>query len=350
MRHDPHTHDQAQQLRAFNRFYTRRIGVLGDGETSAGQATATAARTSTGPAPRHSITEARVLWELAQRPGLTAGALVRELGLNAGYMSRLLAGLQRKGLLRTHRSAQDARQKPLSLTAAGRRSFALLDTRAQAQAEALLAPLAAPQRQELLYAAQRLQGLLQAAGPETTGAPGAPQTPATAALRTLQAGDLGWVVSRHGALYAAEYGWDQRFEALVARIAAGYVEQLDPARENAWIAQVNGHAMGCVFLVQARHEKTGKPLPGVAQLRMLLVEPAARGRGVGKQLVQQCHHFAAQAGYQRVRLWTNSALLAARGIYMAAGYRLLRSAPHHSFGHALVGEVWEKVLTAQDGV
>jgi GNAT superfamily N-acetyltransferase len=149
------------------------------------------------------------------------------------------------------------------------------------------------------------------------------------------------VVARHGALYAAEYRWDQRFEALVARIAADYVEQLNKRRESAWVAEWNGHVMGCVFLVQARDEKTGKPCAGVAQLRLLLVEPAARGIGIGKRLVQQCHRYAAQAGYRKVRLWTNSVLLAARGIYQSAGYRLLASKPHHSFGHALVGEVWE---------
>lgn len=328
----PSSNDQAQRLRAFNRFYTRRIGVLGDGESTAD--TPTAARSAEAP---HSITEARVLWELAHQPGMTAGALVRELGLNAGYMSRLLARLQRLGLLRTQRSTQDARQKPLSLTAAGHRRFAALDQRAQTQMQALLAPLAPPQRQELLYAAQRMQQLL---------APS--ETAPAATLRSLQPGDLGWVVSRHGALYAAEYGWSQLFEALVARIAADYVDQLQPRLENAWIAELNGHAMGCVFLVQARHEKTGQPLPGVAQLRLLLVEPAARGQGLGKQLVQQCHRFAAQAGYRCVRLWTNRNLLAARGIYEAAGYQLISSAPHHSFGHALVGEVWEKTLTAED--
>lgn len=338
----------AHALRAFNRFYTRRIGVLGDGGPATGTATYTTTNTTApcskagaGSDARFSLTEARVLWELAHRPGLTAAVLVAELGLNAGYMSRLLARLQQRGLLRTQRGAVDARQKPLVLTTAGRRSFAVLDRRAQEKALALLDPLSTPQQQELLYATQRIQQLLmpaQARGGQASE------------LCALRPGDLGWVVARHGALYAAEYHWDQRFEALVARIAADYVDQLDPARENAWIAQVNGHAMGCVFLVQARHQRTGKPLPGVAQLRLLLVEPAARGQGVGKRLVQQCHHFAAQAGYRRVRLWTNSVLLAARGIYVAAGYRLLRSAPHHSFGHALVGEVWEKVLTAQDGV
>ena len=171
--------------------------------------------------------------------------------------------------------------------------------------------------------------------------------PSSIQLRGLHPGDIGWVISRHGALYAQEYGWDMRFEALVARIAAGYVEQLDPAIENAWIAEVNGQAAGCVFVVQAKDDTTGLALPGVAQLRMLLVEPHARGLGLGKLLTRTCEQFAQAAGYTRMRLWTNSLLLAARGIYQAGGYQLMASEAHHSFGHALVGEVWEKALPTQ---
>ena len=317
----------AQTLRAFNRFYTRRIGVLGEGRKGS-------LHTGAGDL-LFSLTEARVLWEVAQRPGMTAGTLAQGLDLDPGYISRLLSKLQQQGLLRVQRSALDARQKPLSLSAAGRRALVSLEQRAQVQAQALLAPLAGTQQHELLYAAQRMQQLLS---PERTSQP--------PTLRGLQPGDLGWVVSRHGALYAAEYGWDQRFEGLVARIAADYVDRLDPGREAAWVAECNGQAMGCVFLVQARHDKTGKSLPGVAQLRMLLVEPAARGRGIGTLLVQACHRFAAQAGYRKVRLWTHSLLQAARGIYQAAGYEWLSSEAQHSFGHALVGEVWELDLAA----
>ncbi len=333
MQSTPATARAAGQLRAFNRFYTRRIGVLGDGVDAAGARPPAPA----GKAPARrafSLTESRVLWELAHRPGLTARTLAQELEVDAGYMSRLLARMQQDGLLVMKRSALDARQKLLSLTTGGRRAFAELDSRAQDKAQALLAPLATLQQQELVYAVQRVQQLLSPAA----------AVPA-ATLRGLQPGDLGWVVSRHGALYAAEYGWNQQFEALVARIAADYADHLNPALENAWVAQWNGHAMGCVFLVQARHEKTARPLPGVAQLRMLLVEPAARGQGLGKLLVQACHQFAAQAGYRKLRLWTNRNLVAARGIYQAAGYRLLTSQPHHSFGRDLVGEVWELDLT-----
>ncbi len=169
-------------------------------------------------------------------------------------------------------------------------------------------------------------------------------SPSSIHLRALRAGDIGWVISRHGAIYAQEYGWDMRFEALVARIAADYIEQKDPVRENAWIAEVNGQSAACVFVVQARDDHTGQAMPGVAQLRMLLVEPSARGQGLGKLLTRTCEQFALAAGYTRMRLWTNSLLLAARGIYQAAGYQLLASEPHHSFGHPLVGEVWEKPL------
>lgn len=163
-------------------------------------------------------------------------------------------------------------------------------------------------------------------------------------LRPPRAGDIGWVVSRHGALYTQEYGWDWRFEALVARIAANFVERFDATHEACWIAERDGQPLGCVFLVQARDAASGVPEPGVAQLRMLLVEPAARGLGLGRQLVQACHDFARAAGYRRMRLWTNSLLLAARGIYAQAGYRLVASETHQSFGHTLVGEIWELEL------
>ena len=309
---------QAQALRAFNRFYTRRIGVLGAGLLET----------------RFSLTESRLLWELAHNPGSSAGALACELGLDAGYLSRLLAGLRASGLVRARRVASDGRQWQLFLTAAGRRAFAPLDQRSQDEAQAMLVPLAQPQQQELLYATQRLRGLL------SHEEPAAPQ------LRGLLGGELGWVVARHGALYAQEYGWNQHFEALVARIAADFVQQQDAAREAAWVCEWRGLPMGCVFLVQARDDVAEQPLPGVAQLRLLLVEPAARGRGIGKLLVAECERFAVAAGYRRIRLWTNSVLLAARAIYQAGGYRLLSSAAHRSFGHDLLGEVWQKELPA----
>lgn len=311
--------DRAAALRAFGRFYTRRLGVLDEHLH----------------ATRFPLPAARVLWELAHGGPRSAGALARELGVNAGYLSRLVQGLHAQGLLRVERPAADGRQRRLSLTAAGRRAFAPLDRRAQAQAAALLAPLTDGQQRELVYAAARMQALL--APDEAPGGQGV-------TLRPHRAGDIGWIVSRHGALYAAEHGWDLRFEALVARIAADFIDRFDPAREACWMAERHGTPVGCVCLVQARDEADGAPEPGVAQLRLLLVEPAARGLGAGRQLVEACTRFARAAGYRRIRLWTNSVLVAARGIYQRAGYRLLASEPHHSFGHDLVGEVWELAL------
>jgi DNA-binding MarR family transcriptional regulator/N-acetylglutamate synthase-like GNAT family acetyltransferase len=314
--------ERVAALRAFSRFYTRRLGVLDEHLH----------------ATRFSLPAARVLWELAHGGPRAAGALARELGVDAGYLSRLVRGLHEQGLLRVERPAADGRQRLLSLTAAGRRAFAPLDRRAQVQAAAMLAPLTDEQQRELVYAAARMQALLLASDAPT-------EVPrAELRLRPHRAGDIGWIVSRHGALYAAEYGWDLRFEALVARIGADFVDHHDATREACWIAERHGTPVGCVCLVQARDEASGRPEPGVAQLRLLLVEPAARGLGAGHRLVDACTAFARDAGYRRIRLWTNSVLLAARRLYVQAGYRLLASEPHHSFGQALVGETWELEL------
>lgn len=309
--------DPVAALRAFTRFYTRHAGVLGETLLST----------------RFSLPESRLLWELSHSPGITAAALGRELGLDTGYLSRLLSGLRERGLVKAQRSASDARQTLLSLTAAGRRAFAPLDRRSHEQVSAWLAPLNDDQQRELLAAAGRMRALLSAA-----------PSSAPIELRPLRPGDIGWVVARHGALYAQEYHWDQRFEALVARIAADFVDRFDARREAAWIAERDGVPLGCVFLVQARDETTNQPDPGVAQLRLLLVEPMARGLGLGKRLTAECERFARGAGYQRIRLWTNQVLAAARGIYASAGYRLLASEPHESFGQQLVGEIWELEL------
>jgi len=312
----PGSGDPIAALRAFNRFYTRRIGVLQDRLL----------------ATRFSLGESRLLYELAHSPGTTAAALGRELELDTGYLSRLLAGLRERGLIKAQRSASDGRQTLLTLTAAGRRAFAPLDQRSHEQVATLLSPLAEAQQRELLAAAGRIQTLLG----DAAAAP--------LALRPHRAGDIGWVIARHGALYADEFGWDMRFEALVARIAADFIDRFDATREACWIAERAGTPLGCVFLVQARDDGSGAVEPGVAQLRLLLVEPGARGLGVGKRLVDECTAFARSAGYARIRLWTNSLLLAARGIYAKAGYRLIASEAHESFGHALVGEIWELPL------
>ena len=305
-------------LRSFNRFYTRRIGVLDE-------------RLYGTP---FTLPQTRVLWELAHHDGITASELARLLDLDAGYLSRLLAALKSKRLVRAQRSPADARQSVLTLTAAGRRAFAPMDAHSQAQVNALLAPLDEPNRRRLLHATGTIESLL--------GAPRDDRAPYL--LRAPQPGDIGWVVARHGAIYAHEYGWDLTFEGLVASIAGRFVERFDAKREACWIAERDGQNVGCVFLVQARDEKTDKPERGVAQLRLLLVEPSARGLGVGARLVAECERFARQAGYRRIKLWTQSTLLAARAIYAKAGYRLVGTEPHHSFGADLVGEMWELAL------
>jgi DNA-binding MarR family transcriptional regulator/GNAT superfamily N-acetyltransferase len=315
-----------EAVRQFNRFYTRRIGVLHEGLMDT----------------RFTLTESRLLWELAHRDGLTATEFSRELKLDAGYLSRLLSGFEQRGLIKRTRSSDDARQQRLSLSAAGRRAFAPLNSRSQADVGALLGGLTEPQQLQLLQAMATLEKLL-ATDDGNSGITARHKAPYL--LRPHRAGDMGWVVSRHGALYATEYHWDLRFEALVARIAADFVERFDAAREACWIAERDGANVGSAFLVQARDNATHAPMPGVAQLRMLLVEPAARGLGIGQRLVDECERFARQAGYRKIVLWTNSVLLAARGIYAKAGYRLVASEAHTSFGHALVGETWELDLS-----
>jgi DNA-binding MarR family transcriptional regulator/GNAT superfamily N-acetyltransferase len=317
-------------LRAFNRFYTRRIGVLHEQLLGTG----------------FNLAESRVLWELAHlapdEAGISAADLARRLDLDPGYLSRLLKAMKTRKLLQSHPAAADGRQQHLSLSAAGRRAFAPLDSRAQAQMAELLAPLGDAERQRLVEAMQAIESLL---GERATDRP-------PYLLRAHGPGDIGWVVARHGAIYAREYQWDATFEALVARIAAQFLERFEPRREACWIAERptsrgvkgTGENLGCVFLVQARHDDVGEPEAGVAQLRLLLVEPSARGMGIGARLVAECERFARQAGYRRIRLWTQSTLTAARTIYQAAGYRLIGTEPHHSFGHDLVGEVWELAL------
>lgn len=306
-------------LRSFNRFYTRRIGVLDEHLYGT----------------RFTLPQTRVLWELAHHDGITASELARALDLDAGYLSRLLATLKSKRLVRAQRSPADARQQVLSLTAAGRRAYAPMDAHSQAQVAALLSPLHEVDRRRLLEATATIESLL--------GAPRADRPPYL--LRGPRPGDIGWVVARHGAIYAQEYGWDITFEGLVAQIAGRFVERFDAKCEACWIAERDGHNVGCVFLVQARDDKTDEPEPGVAQLRLLIVEPSARGLGIGARLVAECERFARQAGYRRIRLWTQSILVAARAIYAKAGYRLVGSEPHHSFGADLIGEMWELALS-----
>ena len=308
-----------ETIRRFNRFYTRRIGVLHEGLLDS----------------KFTLTESRLLWELAHADGQTATDLARTLELDAGYLSRLLTGLKERGLIKGTRSTDDARQQHLALTTAGKRAFAPLDTRSRADVGALLATLGEPQQQQLLASMTTIERLLGEPTPRA-------EPPYT--LRPHRAGDIGWVVSRHGALYTGEYGWDQRFEALVARIAADFIDRFDAQREACWIAERGDERIGSIFLVQALDEATQAPIDGTAQLRMLLIEPSARGLGLGKRLVDECTRFARQAGYRKIMLWTNANLLAARAIYAKAGYVLTHTEQHHSFGHDLVGEIWELEL------
>ncbi|SEK58444.1 DNA-binding transcriptional regulator, MarR family [Roseateles sp. YR242] len=321
--------DRIEAVRRFNRFYTRRVGVLNEGLLDS----------------PFTLTEARLLWELAhldEGADITATDLGRLLDLDAGYLSRLLKALKERDLVTATRSATDARQSQLQLSPAGRSAFEPLDLRSQQQVAALLSRLGDAQQVELLQAFQRVQALL--ADPD--------DKPARQGfiLRPHRPGDMGWVVARHGALYARDFQFDMRFEALVARIAADFIDRFDARREACWIAERDGMNIGCVCLVQARDDSTHQPIEGTAQLRLLLVEPSARGLGLGERLVAECHRFAREAGYQRVRLWTNSQLAAAKGIYRKAGYQLTASEPFHDFGLDLVGETWELDLLNRVGL
>lgn len=302
-------------VRRFNRFYTRKIGVLGEGLLDS----------------PHTLTQARILYELAHRDRPTASALVRDLGLDPGYLSRILRDFEKQGLLARAASLEDARQRHLTLTPQGRKAFASLDRITRQQIAALLQPLSESQQSQIETAMQRIESLLG----ETAASEAAPPS-AGYHLRPHRPGDMGWVVHRHAALYAAEYGWDESFEALVAEIVAGFIKKFDPAGERCWIAERDGQILGSIFLV--RHA------PAIAKLRLLLVEPAARGLGLGRHLVQECIGFARAAGYRQIRLWTNSNLAAARHLYETTGFRLIQSEPHRSFGHDLVGETWELTL------
>ena len=291
-------------VRRFNRFYTRRVGALRAGLLGS----------------EYPLPEARLLYEIGHRRECTASELAADLDLDAGYLSRLLQSLKRRGLLSARRSAQDGRASVLSLAAKGRKAYALLDSRSRDEVSAMLRGLPGGERERLVGAMRTVENLLEKKAPSVT-------------LRAHRPGDIGWVVQRHGALYAAEYGWDERFEALVAGIAANFINQLDPQRERCWIAEADGEPLGCVFLVQQTN--------ATAKLRLLLVEPRARGLGLGRRLVRECIAFAREKGYRKLVLWTQANLAAARGIYKAEGFVLRSTEKHNSFGARLTGEYWE---------
>ncbi|WP_332776072.1 bifunctional helix-turn-helix transcriptional regulator/GNAT family N-acetyltransferase [Polaromonas sp.] len=297
-----------QAVRGFNRFYTQRIGVLNPYLGS-----------------DLSLTEVRVLYELAHRDQPTASELGRDLALDAGYLSRILRRFENQGWLARVPSVADARQSLLALTEAGHQVFAPLQQQSSDEAAALLMALAPGEQQKLVSAMSTVQRLL---APATEPAP-----TRTIVLRNPQPGDMGWVVQQHGEIYAREYGWNSEFEALVAEIAARYIRNFQPEWEKGWIAELDGERVGSVFVV--RKSKT------VAQLRLLILSPQARGLGLGARLTDECIQFARRKGYKKMVLWTNSHLDAARGIYAKRGFKLMHSKSFSGYGKELVGETWE---------
>lgn len=300
---------QVDAVRRFNRFYTRRVGALGEGHLQS----------------PYSLTEVRVLYEIANREGITATELGERLGLDAGYLSRILARFQEREMVTRSASEKDARQSHLSLADAGREAFAALNRAAAGEIEEMLAPLAEEDREALVGAMRRIQRAL---------GDGMAATPIT--LRSHRPGDMGWIIHRHGVLYRREFGWDERFEALVARSAADFIEHFDPQRERSWIAERVGEIVGSVFCTKLSDD--------VAKLRLLLVEPSARGHGLGRRLVDECVAFAREAGYTKMVLWTNSVLTVARRIYAQVGFRMVLEETHDHFGLPLVAETWEMEL------
>jgi DNA-binding MarR family transcriptional regulator len=292
-------------VRAFNRFYTRRIGVVREGYLQS----------------RFSLTEVRVLYELAHNDGLTATQIGDALDLDPGYLSRMLRRFEQEGLLARRASASDKRQSILALTDSGRAAFLPLDERSRQEVGAMLSALPEPAQEAVVDGMLTITGLLSDHSSRDWG------------MRHPAPGDIGWVIERHGALYAGEYNFNHKFEALVAKVAGAFLDEHDPARERGWIAERDGIRLGSVFVVRGTND--------ICKLRLLLVEPSARGLGIGKRLVEECIAFGRQSGYRRMTLWTNDILVAARGIYRAAGFQLIASEPHCDFGPPMAGEEWE---------
>jgi len=310
--HDRSTNDSdaISAVRRFSRFYTQRLRLLDK----------TLLKTE------FSLTEARILYELAHHDALTATDLCGELDLDAGYISRILKKFEARGFIERQTSVPDARRSLLHITAAGRAAFEPMDRASREQVAALLAPLTRDQVNTLTESMGAVERLLGGPAPEA----------ASCILRPHRIGDIGWVVRRHGQLYAQEYSWSGEFEAFVAEIGAHFIRTFDPRWEHCWIAERAGEIVGSIFLV--RESDT------VAKLRMLYVEPEARGLGIGRRLVAECIAFARQKGYKTLTLWTNDVLVSARRIYEEAGFKLVKEEPHHSFGKDLVGQYWELAL------
>ena len=301
---------RTEAVRRFSRFYTRRIGVLHEGLLGS----------------PYSLAESRIIYELAHHERATASELGGELGLDPGYLSRILRGLTERGLVAKQPSEHDGRQTILSLTPSGQAVFAELNARSRSEIAGMLDRLSETDQDRLVEAMRTVEELLDQPRPRKV----------PYILRPHRPGDMGWIVQRHGVLYSEEYGWDETFEGLVAQVAAEFIANHDPRRERCWIAEMDGEPVGSV-LVMAKTDE-------VAKLRLLLVDRKARGLGLGGRLVDECLRFARQAGYKRMTLWTNSILLPARRIYEARGFELVHSEPHHSFGKDLVGETWERDL------
>jgi DNA-binding MarR family transcriptional regulator/predicted GNAT family N-acyltransferase len=301
---------QIAAVRGFSRFYTSKLGIIEP-------------KLLDSP---WTLQEARIIYEIAQHPGLTATDLARALGLDAGFLSRTLQALQQRQIVARKASKADRRASEIALTAKGRAAFAELDNRSRRDVAALLGKLDEGERAAVVDAMTVIEHALEPPA----------QKPAGFLLRSHRPGDIGWVVSRHGAVYAQEYGWDIGFEALVAEIAAQFIRSYDASREHCWIAEVGGEPAGSIFLVKGSDE--------IAKLRLLLVEKKARGLGIGRALTEQCIRFARDAGYTSITLWTQSILVAARGIYRRTGFRRVAEEKHHSFGVDLVGETWELKL------
>jgi DNA-binding MarR family transcriptional regulator/N-acetylglutamate synthase-like GNAT family acetyltransferase len=302
--------DRINAIRRFNRFITRQIGVLREGLLHT----------------PYSPTEARIIFELANNETLTASELINDLGLDAGYLSRMITSLEGKGIVEKTRSKSDGRQRLLHLTSEGQSAFELLDKRSRDEVTDMLDDLEEKDQQRLFKAMQTIEDIfsegLKYSQPYV--------------LRLHEPGDMGWITHRHGVIYAEEYGWDERFEALVAQIGSDFLRNYNPKKERCWIAEMDGEIVGSVFVTQDSEK--------VARLRLLLVEPKARGLGLGTRLVEECIRFSKRNGYEKLVLWTNSVLEAARHSYKKLGFELVEEEKHHSFGHDLVGETWEKSL------
>jgi len=303
-------HEGVAVFRRFNRFYTKQIGLLTQGFLKT----------------RFPLTQARILYELAQHEQSTPSDIISEINIDPGYLSRILSNFEKKGLLRKVRSKSDSRQRILKLTAQGKKSFAVLNERSSKEAEALLLSLSEEDLNRLLHAMQTIENIL-----------GTKPKPLTSyLLRPHEPGDIGWITHRHGVVYSEEYGFDETFEALVAEILVKFIRKHDPKREYIWIAEQDGERIGSVMIVDAGDQ--------VAQLRLLLVEPKARGKGIGKRLINECINFSRRNRYRKIKLWTQSNLLEARHLYAKAGFELVEESPHKSFGHYLIAEFWELQL------